>query len=47
MIDGNLWQTTQRSFDFEGRVAVKLTVSFQTEMFNNEIHDLSSNKFIF
>ena len=27
IIDGNLLQTAQRSFDFEGHVAVKLTVS--------------------
>ena len=29
MIDGNLLQTAQRSFDFEGRVAVKSTVKRQ------------------
>ena len=27
MIDGNLLQTAQKSFDFEGRIAVKSTVT--------------------
>ena len=27
MTDGNLLQTSQRRFDFEGRIAVKLTVT--------------------
>ena len=32
--DGNLLQTAQRSFDFDGRVAVKLTV---TALLNNNV----------